>query len=251
MNNTVEPPAQEIFDLSAVKADCNRKQLLPNEIEGVDTFVITMGLGRSVEFAADALRQTVVFVVAGQGTASVDGTEYRLDALSLFVPRPGTASRYEASESSTLLVIEMALRQEEAGGQADTAYPLYLRYEDCEKYRDYFKSEKTVSRTLVHPYTLPRFCMGSVQTTGPDRIDPHAHPMLDQLFFSFSENKCTLLIDGAEFSFGGDCLLHIPLGSDHGVDAVEGDVVHYLWMDFFPSSKEMEYIVECHKPVEA
>jgi hypothetical protein len=74
--------------------------------------------------------------------------------------------------------------------------------------------------------------------------------MLDQLFFSFEDNDCTLLVDGSEFRYGGNCLLHIPLGSDHGVQADEGDVVNYLWLDFFENAQEMQYLVDVHTPVE-
>jgi hypothetical protein len=108
-----------------------------------------------------------------------------------------------------------------------------------------------VSRTLVHPFTLPRFSMGSVETTGPDRIEPHANPMLDQLFFSFAENDCDLLIDVSTFRFGGNRLLHVPLGSDHGTDAQPSDFVHYLWIDFFKKSEDMQYSLDVHKPVGA
>src|SRR3546814_3765715 len=127
--------------------------------------------------------------------------------------------------------------------------PSVQDYAASPQYRDYFKSEKTISRTLVGPHVLPRFCMGSVESIGPDRIEPHAHPMLDQLFFSFAENDITLLIDGQRHALGGSTLLHIPLGSDHGVDVSPGKRMHYLWLDFFQRHQDMDYIAEVHKDV--
>lgn len=82
---------------------------------------------------------------------------------------------------------------------------------------------------------IPGFDFGSVQTTGPDRIEQHCHPLKDQVFMSFKENGATLLIDEGTHEFKENVALHIPLGSHHGVSAKEGQLVHYLWFDFtFP-----------------
>ncbi|MEM1445001.1 MAG: hypothetical protein AAGF84_03030 [Planctomycetota bacterium] len=246
---TVLSPANETLDLSQL-SEARTRHVLRHEIKGVDTWLITVPTGDELDLSVESERQVLFYLVSGKGTVSAARRAFALEPKSLFVPKPGTGSSLVADEGAVLLKIAMDLRPEERENLPDELYPILVRYEETEKYRDYFKSEKTISRTLVHPFVLPRFSMGSVETTGPDRIEPHAHAMLDQLFFSFSDNRCTLLIDGESFDFGGNTLLHIPLGSDHGVDAQEGDVVNYLWLDFFESQEDQQYLVDVHKPVE-
>lgn len=246
MKETRMPPNENV-DLNDPR---KLQRILPGEIAGVDTWLQRVSDGETADLSIAAQRQVILFVIDGHGDAQSGGRQLELEPLSLFVPMPGAAAELRATTDMVILRIEMDLKPEETARLNPERYPLFQRYAACEKYRDYFKSEKTVSRTLVHPFTLPRFCMGSVETTGPDRIEPHAHPMLDQLFFSFANNNCSLLVDGSHFRFGGNNLLHIPLGSDHGIEAAEGDVVHYLWLDFFEDEAQQQYLVDVHKPVE-
>jgi hypothetical protein len=244
----VKAPASET--LADETSRPGEHELLPGEIPGTATFSIQMRSGEHRDGSVNVERQVIYFLIRGKAAVTTEGKELSLEDMTLFVPCPGEAVTLVSLTNTHWLAIRMDLRPEESEHLPRHLYPMTRRYQECEKYRDYFKSEKTVSRTLVEPFSLPRFCMGSVETTGPDRIEPHAHPMLDQLFNSFPENDCTLLVDGASFRYGGNCLLHIPLGSDHGVQADTGDVVHYLWIDFFEKAEEMQYLVEVHKPVE-
>lgn len=100
---------------------------------------------------------------------------------------------------------------------------------------------------LVPARIVPRFAMGSVQTSGPDFIATHTHPMVDQYFFGLEENRCIALIDGKEVPFGGNTLLHIPLGADHGVKLEYHHVCHYLWIDFLLNEDGLEYMDQAHK----
>lgn len=251
MKTSTPAPKSENLTLSVDGKSPRSRQILPNEIKGVATHLVTVPAGAKFDAASSIKQQVIYFVVEGAGTFIIDNLSRALNRLTLFVAKPGAPAEFVASANSCLLQIRMDLRQEEFSKLNESYYPIVRPYTDCERYRDYFKSEKTVSRTLVHPFTLPRFSMGSVETTGPDRIQSHSHPMLDQLFFSFVENDCDLLVNGDSFRFGGNCLLHIPLGSDHGVDAKPGDTVHYLWVDFFDKSEDMQYLVDVHKPVKA
>lgn len=243
------PPKNEVVTLAVNGQSANSRQILPNEIKGVATHLITVPAGAKFNAATAVSQQAVYFLVEGAGAFKTEATEKAANRLTLFVAQPGGSAEYIAGEDSCLLQILMDLHADESANLDEKVYPIVQYYQDCPHYRDYFKSEKTVSRTLIAPFTLPRFSMGSVETTGPDRIEPHAHPVLDQLFFSFSENDCDLLIDGDSFRFGGNWLLHIPLGSEHGVDAKPGETVHYLWIDFFEKSADMQYLVDVHKPV--
>ena len=242
-------PVQEIVEPSRRVAHAETKNILPNEISGVKTSLLWIPAGGHMDMKSPVDKQHICFVVEGTGQMKTASSEHDLIAKDLFAAQPATPTDFSATTSSTLLLIAMDLYPQEAANPKTEIYPMVRRYAQCEKYRDYFKTPKTTSRTLVHPFTLPRFSMGSVETTGPDRIEPHAHPMLDQHFFSFGDNRCTLLVDGTRHSFGGNCLLHVPLGSEHGIDAAPGDVVNYLWIDFFAKSEDMEYLVKVHKPV--
>ena len=49
----------------------------------------------------------------------------------------------------------------------------------------------------------------------------------------------------------GDTLLHIPLGSNHGVIARGSQKMHYLWIDCTPQElkqQAVDYLNEVHKP---
>jgi quercetin dioxygenase-like cupin family protein len=128
--------------------------------------------------------------------------------------------------------------------------PFFVRYSQCEGYTEAIKSPRTVSRTIVPPKTIPRFCMGSVEGFGPDVVAPHSHPMLEQLFFGLPGNACEVTADGAVAPLGDRALLHIPLGSWHGVRVNTGSRMHYIWMDFFRNEEDLAYIHDQHKPIE-
>jgi len=228
-------------------------QMLPAEISGAATFYHSVSAGQSLH-SCGSPKQLRVFVIF-EGEADVadpeDGTQVRIEAKTTLVPGPGADLDLAAKTALRVLEIVWDLTEDDLRNLAlsGTRFPIQQVYADAPQYRDYFKSEKTISRTLIAPKSLPRFAMGSVESIGPDHIQPHAHPMLDQLFFTFSENRITLLVDGAKHTVGGNTLLHIPLGSDHGVDLEEGNRMHYIWIDFFMEEKDMEYLVEVHLDV--
>lgn len=230
------------------------QDLLPGEIPGagVRHHALPAGTEMQVPQVADRLR--VLFLVAGRvSLTDAGGAVTRLDGRACHVPHPDGPLRVAADADAELLEILWVLTPEEFASVAsgEGSLPLTQPYSECEQYRDYFKSEKTISRTIVAPHVLPRFCMGSVESYGPDRIEPHAHPMLDQFFYGFAENDIELLVDGERHGMGGNLLLHVPLGSDHGVEVPDGKRMHYLWIDFFADGRDMDYIVDVHKPVEA
>ena len=93
---------------------------------------------------------------------------------------------------------------------------------------------------------IPRFCMGSVETSGPDNVGAHSHAMLEQLFYGLKMNNCIVKADEIKATFKENYLLHIPLGSRHEVVVEEGKVLNYIWMDLFRSQEDMGYIKENH-----
>jgi hypothetical protein len=64
-------------------------------------------------------------------------------------------------------------------------------------------------------------------------VGEHAHPMLEQLFLGLPGCAAVVTADGAEARLGAWTLLHVPLGSTHGVRAGAGEAMHYVWLDLF------------------
>ena len=225
--------------------------LLPGEIPGVAVVHHRLSPGSSLAISGDRFKLTVLFLIDGSAEFRARERPVLLDRRASFIASPGDDVAIIAGRPTRILEIGWRLTEQDYATveMPEESFPLIQIYADCPQYRDYFKSEKTISRTIVGPHILPRFCMGSVESVGPDRIEPHAHPMLDQLFFSFPENDIVLLVDGHRHPLGGDTLLHVPLGSNHGVEVLPGKRMHYLWIDFFQRHEDMDYIAEVHKDV--
>ena len=174
------------------------------------------------------------------GNASADETALR--EKSVYIGVPGKELPLIAKKNCLVLEICCWVTPEEYRELDMGAFPYALDYDRAATYTEECKSPKTVSRMLVPPRIVPRFAMGSVQTRGVDRVDPHCHPDLDQYFYGLAENNCFVMIDGKPFPFGGSTLMHIPLGSHHGVTLEEQHVCHYLWIDFLLNQKGLEYL---------
>lgn len=95
---------------------------------------------------------------------------------------------------------------------------------------------------------MPRLALGTVRAPGPDKVGAHEHPMLDQLFLGFANNNIVVHADGSSAPLGEFELLHIPLGSSHGVTVDENNMMYYLWMDFFVDREGQEWL-KTHKPI--
>ncbi|MBF4985871.1 cupin domain-containing protein, partial [Nonlabens mediterrranea] len=124
----------------------------------------------------------------------------------------------------------------------NTQQVYYAKFTDCKSYTEPIKSPNTVSRTILPNQYIPRIAMGTVQTTGPDRVGAHEHPMLEQLFLGLSDNNCTVYADDAQVDFPEYSVLHIPLGSSHSVSVEKDEVMYYVWMDFFRDKKGEEWL---------
>lgn len=120
-------------------------------------------------------------------------------------------------------------------------------FAECATYSEDIKSAKTTNRMLLDEGSVPRFCMGTVETAGPDKVDFHDHPMLDQLFLGLKGCRCKCVADRAEEGLTENTLLHVPLGSNHAVQAAEGDRMYYAWLDFFLTLEDQEYMSRQHK----
>lgn len=238
---------------AAAEADFTRKDVLPGEIEGIRTLCGSLAPGASRRTEACEGEGRVYIFFAGSGSIEDGDTTFDISEIAFFAPRHNTPFAMHAADSPLQfleLVVELSPEDRaELDANAGT-FPIFLPYSRCKTYRERIKSEKTTSRTLLAEYTFPRLCIGSVETTGDDRVAPHRHPMLEQFFFGLKDNDCVVTADDAELAFKEGVLLHIPLGSEHGVSVASPKKLHYIWIDLFREREGMEWITQEHIPDE-
>jgi hypothetical protein len=226
-----------------------KEELLKGEIEGISTHHMIIYKGNHLQISPDKGEIIIVLFTQGQGIIEDPTRIFDVQEIAVFIPDLNASSLIKASLSDIEFIqINMLLTYADKPFLRifKKMYPYFMSYAQCKTYQEEIKSEKTVSRMLVPEQVVPRLSIGSVQTTGPDIIAAHQHPMLEQLFYGLKENSCNVHADGHETFFGERTLLHIPLGSNHGVRVDEGNTIHYMWMDFFRHQEDVSYITESH-----
>ena len=219
---------------------CHR--ILANEIKGLDTFAATFTATHTIQPLPqpDAIRLFFFYRGSGSVTADTDhNTQCTIDDMALFVPHPSHTLTITTT-SPALLALELHWHLTSADGTAAAklALPYMQPYSTARTYKEAIKSPRTTSRTLLPPGTIPRLAIGSVQTIGPDRVAAHSHPMLEQLFMGVRGCDCVVECDGVGVGLVEGEVLHIPLGSMHGVVVSEGRLLEYLWFDFFLNQED-------------
>ena len=226
-----------------------KKAVLKGEISGISTFYLEIPDGSSYVYKPGKRSVSVFLVTHGKGLINQGNRQFEVDNVNLFVPSVLKKASIKAGNGSLgILEITIMLNEKEFDSvRLQTGkLPYFVDYTKCTEYKESIKSPKTISRTILPENIIPRFCLGSVETTGPDTVGAHAHPMLEQLFFGLAHNDCIVKADEAATTFKENTLLHIPLGSTHGVTVEEGKVLYYIWMDLFRSQEDMSYIRENH-----
>ena len=237
--------------LAAADAEFTSKDVLPGEIEGIRTLCGSVGPGSAIQTEASETEGRVYIFFAGEGALEHGDSTHPIDEIAFFAPRHNTSFTVRAAAQPLQfleLVIELSSDDRAELAENAAQFPIFLPYSKCKTYRERIKSEKTTSRTLLPEYTFPRLCIGSVETTGDDRVAPHRHPMLEQFFFGLKDNDCLVTADDAELAFKEGVLLHIPLGSEHGVSVEAPKKLHYIWIDLFREREGMEWITQEHIP---
>lgn len=190
---------------------------------------------------------SVLLIETGSVKFIADGFEGTCGS-GVFVPKPQSKVQIVAVKDSRILELQRFLTREEFRQYENSSQiPFLQAYEKAPTYTEDCKSAKTISRMLIPQRMIPRFAMGSVYTYGDDCVEAHEHPMLEQFFFSLPENNCTVSIDGLKVPFPGNALLHIPLGSLHGVESKGPQIIHYVWMDFLFGEEGLKYMDEAHR----
>lgn len=227
--------------------------MLPGEIPGAAVYCHLLPEGKSMSFAGQNHFIRILFLCSGAMTFEAEGKTYSYEERAMFTAMPQSDISLTARKDSVFLEIRWEMNDSDLKELAEKShiFPISEAYADAEQYRDFFKSPTTISRSILKQAVIPRFAMGSVEANGDDLVGQHAHPLLDQFFFSFPENDMDLLIDCHICPMKGNTLLHIPLGSNHGVIARGAQKMHYLWIDCTPQDQKdaaVAYLNEVHKP---
>jgi quercetin dioxygenase-like cupin family protein len=229
--------------------------VLANQIKEVHTGLVSITGPGAHEEPAHQSQAVVWLVLDGKGTLRTKGEVFKVEGETLARAPQGWEWRGEAAEGETIhaLRVKRDLTAEDLEEYAkypqNNTGPLVKKFSECEAYREAIKSPKTVSRTLLPENFVPRLAMGTVETTGPDKVGAHRHPMLEQLFLGLRGNDITVTADEARANLTQFSILHIPLGSNHGAEVADGKKLHYIWMDFFMEKKVQEWL-KMHQPIE-
>ena len=222
--------------------------LMDQEIPGTKVNCHVLPEGECLRFAPDKAFVRILFLCSGQAEMESDGISNLFTERGLFIGKADKELVVRAKANAQVLELCRWLEPEEyeqvvSGGEL----PYYLNYAQAPQYTEDCKSAKTISRMLVPQRLIPRFAMGSVETYGKDRVEQHCHPMLEQYFFALEENNCIALIDDLCYPFGANTLLHIPLGSNHGISLDDEHSCHYLWMDvLIDEEAALRYLDQAH-----
>lgn len=225
--------------------------LMDQEISGTKVICHVLPAEDSLALAPSSEYIRIIFVCSGDATIQSNGVSHEFSQRGLFIGVPNKELTVQTKKQTKVLELCRWLTAEEYDTVLESHdLPYALIYDDAPKYTEECKSPKTISRILVPQRLIPQFAMGSVETYGKDRIEQHSHPYLEQYFFSLEENNCIALIDDVKFPFGANTVLHIPLGSNHGIHLDDEHSCHYLWMDFLLSEEALQYLDDSHTIVE-
>lgn len=224
--------------------------LCAGEIAGASPFHHSILAGGKIDFPGNAGFYRIFILITGKAEFATAGETYSYAERTVFVPAPDAPLTVSAATDVAMLEIRWDIIASDAEElkQYGTVFPIRQPYWTSKQYTDPNKSEKTISRVMIEQRNIPRFAIGSVETYGVDSVRSHAHAMLDQFFFSFPENDIDVLINGEAMPMGGDIIMHIPLGADHGVNVAEGKHCHYMWIDFMVDDTAMKRLDTSHRP---
>lgn len=199
-------------------------------------------------------KAVVWMLVAGKGTMKAKGRHFAVEGETIARAPQGWDWRITAAPGTTLHLLRLE-RELTAGDLEELqkypqfqAEPWVKKFLECEPYGEAIKSPKTISRTLLPENYVPRMALGTVETTGPDEVGKHSHPMLEQLFFGLRGNNIIVSADEEQANLTEFSILHIPLGSHHGAHVLQGKKLHYVWMDFFMKKEGQEWL-KMHTPL--
>jgi hypothetical protein len=226
-----------------------RKTILANEIGGIEVTQISLTGGTLKKETQDDDYRNIYLFVKGNGSVTANKEKFDIVPETVLVQNAIKNIAIQAGKNDTLHFLKISSKLTQQDKEDLKTFPkentqkiYYRKFTDCEAYTEPIKSPNTVSRTIFPNKYIPRIAMGTVQASGPDKVAPHEHAMLEQLFLSLANNDITVIADSAKTNLPEYSLLHIPLGSSHGVKVDQGKEMYYVWMDFFLDKKGEEWL---------
>lgn len=245
----IEIPIEFLEMNLAAKSEQYNKSILSNEIPGINVEHMAITGDVIIQEEKDDRYRTILLFVKGNGNLNSGDNRYEIVPETILTQNSVQSMSIQANEMDTLHYLRISSQLTEQDlldlkefPEENTQNIYFKKFTDCEAYTEPIKSPQTVSRTILPNKYIPRIAMGTVETKGPDKVDPHEHPMLEQLFLGLNENEVIVFADEAQVSFPPYSILHIPLGSSHSVEAKAGDKMYYVWMDFFKDKKGEEWL---------
>ncbi len=228
-----------------------QKSVLSGEIEGLETIFFELKQGEKLKYEPDDHTINTFIFLGGKGKVLQNDKQFSFDEVALLVAENTTESLILSDDQNfRFLQLKLALSPIDTvwltKQQEQNRFPFFVLYSKAGRYTESIKSAKTINRILLPEDVVPRLCIGSVETTGPDEIGEHSHAMLEQMFLGLSGNNCIVKADNTRTVFKTNDLLHIPLGSTHGVTVKENRHLNYIWIDLFKSLEDTTYIKENH-----
>ncbi|MDD4190361.1 MAG: hypothetical protein PHI28_03465 [Mangrovibacterium sp.] len=226
--------------------------VLDHEIPDVTIEYISIKGAHDIDEPACSNIFDVLLPLDGESRLQVGTVDYPIKADSIVrIPyNTGYVIRVSTEQEFSWVRIRKVLDEHDVHvikEQIENYHSLYLKtFVECPTYKEAIKSEKTLNRMILPEGLVPRFAMGSVETTGPDDVGEHEHPMLDQIFLGLEGCRCRCFANGEETVLTENMLLHIPLGSRHSVRVEDGDRLAYIWFDFFLTIEGQKYMNEQH-----
>jgi len=227
--------------------------ILKNEIEQVHLEYIAIKGPLSKKIPANNKFYYTLLSLSGKAALITGDNNYKIEGN--YIARSPFNTEYklevEKGELFYCLLIRTKLEQDdldEIAKEPDIHKKPYIKaIADCPVYKEAIKSPKTLNRMILPEGFVPRFCMGTVETTGPDEVGAHEHPMLEQLFLGLQDCSCTVCADDASILLTENMIMHVPLGSVHSVKVDKGDKLSYVWLDFFKTLEGQSYMDEQHE----
>ena len=254
-SNTPEIVVQEMTMEVPAGYSVFTEELLSGEIADTKIEHIALVGPTTQELQFSKENVDMLIFIKGKGQLRSDTSVYHLVPESIAIPISSKKVQIEVPQGDVLHLIRFTKKLSEQDLEDMEAFPaenkydfFFTKFEDCEAYTEKIKSPNTVSRTVLHADIIPRVSLGTVQAPGPDEVGAHKHAMLDQLFLGLANNDVVVHADGASARFKEFSLLHIPIGSSHGVSVGENKTMYYLWMDFFLTKEGQEWL-KTHKPI--
>lgn len=227
--------------------------VMKNEIDEVyPEYVAVKGPYRQ-QSVSDLGYYHVLLSLGGRGMLTVDGQDFVMQGKYIAKIPFNTAYELGVGQGNEFycLIIRKQLNDKdsvEIEKEPEKHSELYFKaFSECPTYTEEIKSPKTLNRMILPERIVPRFCIGTVETAGPDEVGAHEHPMLEQLFLGLPGCECTVYADDASILLSENMIVHIPPGSMHSVKVAEGDKLSYVWLDFFKTIEGQDYIGEQHR----